>query len=61
MGRARGDCYRHIGYPLDFKFNKKFGNQNDPNVRGGDQRTKTGGDQRTETQAHFLKNDAGRN
>ncbi|KAH0781867.1 hypothetical protein KY290_001465 [Solanum tuberosum] len=52
MGHAKVDCYRLIGYPQDFKFKKKFGNQNEHNVRGGDQRT--------QTQAHFVKNDTGR-
>jgi len=50
MEHAKVDCYRLIGYPPNFKFKKKFGNPNDPNVHGGYQRT----------QAHFVNNDTGR-
>jgi len=47
MGHVKSDCYRLIGYPPDFKFKKKFGNPNAPNVHGGDQRS----------QANFVRND----
>ncbi|KAG5622199.1 hypothetical protein H5410_007417 [Solanum commersonii] len=47
MGYVKGDFYRLIGYPLDFKFKKKFGNPNAHNIRGGDQMS----------QANFMRND----
>ncbi|KAG5615765.1 hypothetical protein H5410_015589 [Solanum commersonii] len=50
MGHVKGDCYRLIGYPPDFKFKKKFGNPNAPNVQGGDQRSRV----------NFVRSDDGR-